>query len=289
MANTNEVLNFYFQPPFNGWGPTSIYQKLFDSLKDEYDIEHITTIKYNNNFPHKTGPHHLIIENPINKKYKLCTYWDRAIEVLDDCFEWENENCFGVYSAVNSGISPKLIPTSYCCMNRNVENQIQNIDKSFDKKIYFDLVFRGFLHSSRFFIKDLCSDKITMTDKKVTYEKYIKELNEHAIGLSLNGAAEICNRDMEILGTGSVLFRPKLTKTKFHNPLVEGEHYIGYEFDEDPKKEFENLWEKYNQIVNNKEYLNYVALNGLKWYNENGTIEANANIIKNIINLEELL
>jgi hypothetical protein len=287
-VSSNHVLNFSFQPPFNGWGFTSIYQKLFDALKDVYDIQYSDHTLYDNNYPHTTGPHHLIISNENTKRYKLCTYWDRAIEVLNDDCGWDNQNCLGIYSAIDSGISSKLIPTSYCCMNKDIESKIQKIEKCFENKKNYDLIFRGYLHSSRFFLKDICDGKIIMTDKRLNAEEYVQELNSYAIGLSINGAAEICNRDMEILGVGSVLLRPKLIRTKFHNPLIEGEHYIGYGFHEDPKKELENLWARYNSVKDNKDYLSYVASNGFKWYNENGTAEANANILKQIINLEDL-
>ena len=54
--------------------PTSIYEELFKYYKSKYgDLVAVdnTSISYNNNYGHRSGPHHMIIENVDTKLYKL--------------------------------------------------------------------------------------------------------------------------------------------------------------------------------------------------------------------------
>lgn len=291
MSETQLV--FYAQSSFSGWMPTAIFQSLYDHYKfiygDRISLDN-NSISYNNNYGHKNGPHHLIIENVATKKYKVVTYWDRAYELLDDKCDWDNSNCLGVYSSVNAK-SHKIIPSSYSTYNLNIETAINSSDKYFFHKTNKGLLFRGYLHGSRFFIGNLnqYKDAITIENTRVSYEEYIQELNIHLIGLSLNGSAEICNRDMEILGVGSVLLRPELKTTDFCNPLVAGLHYVPFETVEDPKQQLEIILETHSRLLKDTDYMMHVAQNGLNWYNSNGSRNGNVLVLSNILNIEELL
>lgn len=291
MSETQLV--FYAQPSFSGWMPTAIFQSLYDHYKfiygDRIALDN-NSISYNNNYGHKNGPHHLIIENVATKKYKVATYWDRAYELLDDKCDWDNSNCLGVYSSVNAK-SHKIIPSSYSTYNVNIETAINSSDKYFFHKTNKGLLFRGYLHGSRFFIGNLNQYKniITIENTRVSYEEYVQELNNHLIGLSLNGSAEICNRDMEILGVGSVLLRPELKTTDFCNPLVSGLHYVPFETVEDPKQQLEIILETHSRLLKDVDYMMHVAQNGLNWYNSNGSRNGNVLVLSNILNIEELL
>lgn len=292
MSETQLV--FYAQPSFSGWMPTAIFQSLYDHYKfiygDRIALDN-NSISYNNNYGHKNGPHHLIIENSATKKYKVVTYWDRAYELLDDKCDWDNSNCLGVYSSVNSKSHKSITPSSYCTYNMNIETAINGSDKYFFHKTNKGLLFRGYLHGSRFFIGNLnqYKDIITIENTRLSYEEYIQELNNHLIGLSLNGSAEICNRDMEILGVGSVLLRPELTTTDFYNPLVSGLHYVPFETVEDPKQQLEIILETHSRLLKDVDYMMHVAQNGLNWYNSNGSRNGNVLVLSNILNIEELL
>ena len=95
------------------------------------------------------------------------------------------------------------------------------------------------------------------------------------------------NRDIEILSVGSVLFRPKL-KQKFYNPLIDGVHYIGFDEDENPKNQIEIIKEKFTEIRNQPDLLKSISENGLKWYHENGSINGNVNVLKEVVKIEKL-
>lgn len=62
-----------------------------------------------------------------------------------------------------------------------------------------------------------------VTSEKLPKKEYFQELTENQVGLSLDGAAGICNRDMEILAAGSALIRTKI-KQIFSEELVPNKH-----------------------------------------------------------------
>lgn len=66
-------------------------------------------------------------------------------------------------------------------------------------------------------------DSKMITQEKIPLQEYFNELTNNQIGLSLNGAAEICNRDFEILAARSVLFRPQLNQI-LEVPLIPNVH-----------------------------------------------------------------
>lgn len=281
-------LVFYFQPSFSGWMPTSIFQGVYDYYKllykDKIKCDN-TSIKYNNNAACKTGPHHLIIENLNTKKYIVISYWDMVYELLNDDNGWNNKNCLGIYSSVNAKTFSQIKPASYCCYNTIIEDNINLVNKNIHNKPNNKLLFRGYLHGHRFSLKNL----FFMTNERISFVDYVKEISSHKIGLSLNGAAEICNRDMEILGVGSVLLRPKLIQTKFYNDLIPDFHYVSFDLVEDIKLQEEIILERYNSILKDTEYMIYVATNGLDWYNKNASRFANIDILTKIIDIKNLL
>jgi len=286
---------FYFQPPFTGWMPTSIFQALFDSYAQLYPDKIIAnhSIVYNNNCGHKTGPHHLIIQNVDTGFYKVVTYWDRAHEVLNDNCDWNNAKCLGVYSSVDSKVYNEITSASYCVYNQNIEDLIQNSNTDFEYKTEDSLCFRGFLYTTRLSAKEnldqFPNNDINVYSNRISYKEYVEEINIHKIGLSFNGAAEICNRDIEILGVGSVLLRPELVTTNFYNSLIPNFHYIPFEVVSDPKLQTEIIMSKRNDLLQDYEYMRYVANNGKAWYNENGSKEGNVSVLMKTINIEELL
>ena len=77
--------------------------------------------------------------------------------------------------------------------------------------------------------------------------------------------------------------RPILNQ-KFHNELIPNFHYIGFEFNPEPIIQMNIIKNKYDEIKNNNELLEFISNNGYNWYIKNGTIEANVNILIDIFN-----
>ena len=100
---------------------------------------------------------------------------------------------------------------------------------------------------------------------------------------------ESCLRDIEILGLGCTLLRPKLS-VRFRTELIPDYHYASVEVPD--QGDFETLAEafhqKYQWLCKNQEVTKAIASNGRKWYLENGTTPKNEEIIFKSIKLEKL-
>ena len=139
--------------------------------------------------------------------------------------------------------------------------------------------------------------KSTSDGEYLHYSEYVKHLNKYAINMSLNGAGQICFRDMEILGLGTALFRPKLT-VDFHNPLIPNHHYISVDYDSikgvQPFPKFYKLLsdlmiERWEEVKDDRDFINKVAKNGKEWFDNNVPKEKHGEILLDILNLDKLI
>ena len=92
------------------------------------------------------------------------------------------------------------------------------------------------------------------------------------------------------MSTGSVLLRPEL-KVKFHNSLKPWTHYIPFDFDlnNSPEKQWEIIQKRFNEVRYNDKLLNRISKNSTKWFNQNGTINSNIELLKKLINIKKIL
>ena len=313
-------LNVYFEDGFCNWSYICSFKQIYDNLLEKYpeiEFNHINSTPLRNTVDlgnaQKYGPHFMIIENPETKKYILISYWDKLDDVINkfNVTLWDIENCVEIITS--SGVHKNDIyykplnctytPFSYTCPTIENELLIETLYSNKTNRIYPEkLTFRGYLYLFRKFLES--DNRFNMYNTQNSYlspSDYIRELNGFNLNFSINGAGEICYRDMEILGLGTALFRTKLT-TKFHNELIPDYHYISVDFDdyeipiEYSGHPFPGFWEefsdrvikRYDEVKNDHEYINFVAENGRKWYLENGTIKANANIAIKILDFTKL-
>ena len=282
-------LHINFEKPHTHWIPLIVYDKFFSWFKEKYSEHEIefenSSEKYNGNPSGPFSPHIMVIKNKENGKYILISYWDRAIEFTWDANGWEHEKMVDLITS--SGVHEKMNVTSfsYTCYSLEFEKNCEKNIKKFKDKEKNGLLFRGFLYNHRKMMQNHKPD--IFSEKRLDVHDYFNELNDNKICLSLNGAAEVCNRDMEILACGSVLLRPKLDQI-FHNPLLENHHYISVEKVEDPKNQIDLLIEKYNSIKGDNDYLENIANNGHDWFLKNATVKSNVDILKKIVNIEKL-
>jgi len=314
-------INVYFDNEVCKWSYVCVFSQIYKKLLEKYpeiEFNHINSItlrKCEGLGPaQKYGPHFMVFENDVNKKYILISYWDKLDDVINkgNVTEWDIENCVEIITS--SGVHKNDIyykpldcvytPFSYTCPTMDNQLLIEKLYNEKTNRIYADkLTFRGYLYLFREFLED--DNRFTIYNTKKTLlnpSEYIKELNGFNLNYGINGAGEICYRDMEIMGLSTALFRTKLT-TKFHNELIPNYHYISVDYDdyEIPihygTHPFPGFWEelsnrtinRYNEIKDDHEYINFVAENGRKWYLENGTIEANVNIAIEILDFNKLL
>jgi len=278
-----------YQYPFTNWSTTHVFKKFHDFCLEQYkDIEFVY-LNYDNHLDGNPSgiysPHNMRLINEENGKFIVVSYWDKAKEMTWEGNGWDNTNC--VEFITSSGTEPDMTytPFSYLPYLKFFSEYYVNA-KKLKQKENNELSFRGFLYGERLELAQL--DKIRITDEKIYPEKsYYEDLTNNKICLSLNGAGEICNRDLEILSAGSVLFRPILSQ-KFHNELIPNHHYVGFEYNRHPNIQMQIILDTYNKIKNDNDYLQFIAENGYNWFKENGTIDSNVNILTKLINFDKL-
>lgn len=278
-----------FETPHTYWTPLLVF-KNFHSWMESYYSDHL--IVYENTKPdERSNPsgvcsaHIMTMRNVSTKKYIIVSYWDEAIELTWEGNGWDDENkvelitSSGVHSIMN------YTPFSYTCYNLEFEKLSDLYRKPLNERTNNNLFFRGHLYGDRKLMQ-LYKPQYFAKDK-VELDLYFEELNDSKISLSLDGAGEICNRDMEILCNGGVLLRPALTQ-KFHNELLPDVHYIAVQRVSNPVEQFDLLLKKYEEIKDNTELLNNISNNGLEWFKANGSMTANVELLKKIVDLDKL-
>jgi hypothetical protein len=282
-------LEFRFENPHTDWATLHVFKKYYEKfILDHPNIE----VSYVNSSHHFDGnssgiysAHSMCITNLDTKKYIIITYWDRPIEMTWDCNGWDSKNM--VELIASSGTTPEMgfTPFSYIPYNTSFDTLSKN-SKKIEDKPNNELIFRGYLYGDRLNLSKTGLIKV-VNSKIPSDDKYFEDLTNNKICLSLNGAGEICNRDIEILCSKSVLLRPKL-KLEFHNKLIPDYHYISFEHDHDPLIQSEIILNKYNEIKDNIELLKFISENGYQWYLKNGTVDSNVRILQKIINIKKL-
>lgn len=313
-------INFVFETGDISWSFKKVFQDYYDYCVKNYkdinfklinSLERKKTENIGGGNNSKYGPFYLIIENPINKKYILVSYWDKLIDVVYayKVTNFDIENCVEIITSAGvqsndityKPINFKYTPFSYIVTRTENENTIEKVYNSDKKRIYPDkLTFRGYLYNFRKYLKsDYRFNIINKENNFLNYEEYIYDLGKYHINLSLNGAGEICNRDIEILGTGTALFRPQLS-VKFQNELIPDYHYISVKYDDIEfsgmgdidsyfRKLSDRIYDRYEDIKNKKEYIKFISENGRRWYKENGTVDANVKLLTKLVDFKKII
>ena len=238
-------------------------------------------------------PYTFIVKNIDTENYKIVTYHDRPHLIARQLINNPDRmSCKAILATPFSNQEDGIIPVSYCCYHRDSNKMISDLDTSFKNKKEDKLFFRGLIYRHRKNLQEQIlktnTKILSMTNQTIPVNDYIMELNDHQIGISFNGAAEICYRDIEILGVNSVLFRPLFLTTQTTNPLVAEYHYVSYEKKETSQEQLGCIIDKYLSIIEDKEYLKYISDNGNAWYQNNGTSKKNIEILFQYLELEDL-
>jgi hypothetical protein len=306
-------INCYFDPPGGDWNTTHYFQGIYEALKNHYKdykfnfVDSMTLVKRKNEPCIKYAHPHMVIENVDTKKYFVITYWDK-MECICKYTGWDMENLVEIFTS--SGVHKndinyqplelKYTPFSYLTPRMDIDvtiSELKDTDNN-DRIIPEKPQFKGFLYLFRKYLES--DDRFFVREKGngeyLQFTDYIKHLNKFAINMNLNGAGEICYRDMEILGLGTALFRPKLL-VQFDDPLIPDHHYISVDYDsiKDEKKQdiffkkFSDLIiQRWNEVVKDKEYINFVAQNGRKWFENNVSKEKHGEIAIKLIDFNKL-
>lgn len=148
------------------------------------------------------------------------------------------------------------------------------------------MYFRGETRAQfRPILNNMSSDYLVnpmMTNKPTIY---FDDVIKYSVGLSIGGAAELCYRDIEYMAMGIPFIRFRY-QTIIDPPLIPNYHYISIPFDEDfpvhndlkrdrlgGEVQANKIVERFKQVINDKELLNFVANNARKYYEDNLTLD----------------
>ena len=233
--------------------------------------------------------YNLIITNKKTNKTFIHSLSDYAPCMMDDnsgilnfdvasfsCTSNLTEDIINRYSS-----NYNIIPSFYILENLSDLDLIESNRNKIDKlnKIYFNGLcygerdsYKTLLNTSDYFVfknKSYSTDYLNKTD-------YFTEISKYNFGLSLNGAAKICYRDLEYFGLGVLCLREPLNVIT-HDPLINDVHYITLLDDDIRSKLYDQNEHKYiidkvtdkiNNIIQDNNYYDIIN-NARLWYEEN--------------------
>lgn len=233
--------------------------------------------------------YNLIITNKDTNKTFIHSLSDYAPAMMDDNTGILNfdVSAFSCSSNLNDEVVSrytkyKIIPSFYILENFT---DLELVDKFYaSKKTINACYFNGLCYGHRSRYKDILSDKniFHFKDKNNPEEYrdkvgYFGDLSNYKYGISLDGAAKICYRDIEYFGLGILCLRERLNIIT-HNPIIEEFHYLNI-FDDDIQKllydesnsgtVLDYVKNKINNITEEERL--YVTSNAREWYINNCT------------------
>jgi hypothetical protein len=298
---------------YNNWYVSEFYKYFHEKVSQTKNInlEYVHLREFSKKFGKEMNHNNplfnwfnLIIYNENNGKMFVHSWYDYATEILNYCVS-NNINLvkFSCVSNLTDQVIKKhegqieVCPSVYYLENWSdltflIDSRTKN--KKNIEKIYFNGAAHGIreniinaLSGYDFFDLRVKSNPKYFKQKKDYYE----ELNNYKFGLSLNGAANICYRDLELFGLGVLNIRQPLN-SKTHNPIIKDVHYKEFITDEfvqdilnrgDISKSIINLEKDIKDFYQSKEY-DYMINESLEWFNNNCLPEKQYNIILSFLN-----
>jgi hypothetical protein len=247
--------------------------------------------------------YNLILYNEISEKFFIHSWYDYATAIPKFCLDHNiHLTTFSCASNLTQDVieecSLKEIdvkPSPYYLESWSDYDAISKLDPNKPKKreCYFAGANHGIrqnilrkLSKNNFFKINIKSNPRQFKQK----DEYFEELSSHAFGLSLNGAATICYRDLELFGTGVLNLRAPLNCLT-HNPILKDVHFIEFIDDKllnmilnDEKTDFEieNRIQKIEHFIQTEDY-NDMINESKKWFNDNCSPESQFNIISSFL------
>lgn len=240
-----------------------------------------------------------VIENPDNKKYLIISYCDKNF-LINQSNGWDLENCEGLYTPIGiheNDINYQLanlpigyIPSTITTWWKSSQDRIEEIYNSKpNRTIPNKPIFRGYgIHNFRKYLKDNDS-RFNIIDFPLDGVDFINEIGYNSINIDVNGAAEISQRTVDILGLGSALIRPKL-KIQYHNKLIPNYHYAEVECEDlsNYKELADKYIDKFEELKKDPDQVEFLSKNGRTWYEQNCKLDGYVNTYLDILNINKL-
>jgi len=177
------------------------------------------------------------------------------------------------------------------------QSLFDDLDVFYHKRHYIKeksntLFFKGTSIQDRSFLTHL--DKNYVTDFTPTNPNdYFNQLITHKLAISIDGRGEFCYRDVECFGCGVPIIRYKF-ESILNDPLIPNFHYISIPRPPDmtlyrtgTKEHADRFMEKYFEIINNDELLNFVSKNAREYYERNLSLKSSLEKTFNILKLSD--
>jgi hypothetical protein len=305
---------------YNNWYVSEFYKFLHKKLDSEnnFEFEYVSLRELSTKFGKDFSNHYasifnwfnFVIYNPLNEKMFIHSWYDYAPEII----HYSIQNDFNVvkFSCV-SNLTEDVIqkykniitvePSIYYLENWSDIQYIQNLQHQQAKitKSYFNGLNHGLRQNIMSFLsKNDFFDIKSKTNPSDFRQKnqYYEELSNYKFGLSLNGAANICYRDLELFGLGVLNLRQPLNSMTY-NKLEKDIHYIEFLDDDLTNKIIYNnnenvekiIESKVNELIefsNTQEFENIIS-ESKKWFVENCLPENQYRIILSLLNNLDIL
>lgn len=260
-----------YEQGYNNWYVSEFYKYFHKKLSEITNIqfEYVSlrdlSNKFGKEYTNQTGSifnwFNLVIYNQTTDKFFVHSWYDYAPEIL----KYSVNNNFNVvkFSCV-SNLTDSIIeeykdkiivqPSVYYVENwMDIEYILSTKTSSLkDNRAYFNGLNHGIrenvlnsLSNNSFFNIRTKGNPEHFRQKKDYYD----EVSKHKFGLSLNGAANICYRDLELFGLGVLNLRQPLN-SKTYEPIVKDVHYVEFINDDLVNKILDK--ENIDSIINDK-------------------------------------
>ena len=260
-----------YEQGYNNWYVSEFYKYFHKKLSEITNIqfEYVSlrdlSNKFGKEYTNQTGSifnwFNLVIYNQTTDKFFVHSWYDYAPEIL----KYSVNNDFNVvkFSCV-SNLTDSIIeeykdkiivqPSVYYVENwKDIEYILSTESSSLkDNRAYFNGLNHGIrenilnsLSNNSFFNIRTKGNPEHFRQKKDYYD----EVSKHKFGLSLNGAANICYRDLELFGLGVLNLRQPLN-SKTYEPIVKDVHYVEFINDDLVNKILDK--ENIDSIINDK-------------------------------------
>jgi len=175
------------------------------------------------------------------------------------------------------------------------QSNMDNIEGYYQKRIdnepkEIKLYFKGTSLEDRKILHYLDKNIITNFNPVVP-NQYFNDIINHKLALSVDGRGEFCYRDIECFGIGVPILRFEYA-SKFYSELIPNYHYISIPRPHDMdlyrlgnQSHAKLLEQRYYEVIDNDEFLNFIANNARRYYEKNCEIN---NAIINTFNLLNL-
>ncbi len=144
-----------------------------------------------------------------------------------------------------------------------------------ERSIFTDkMYFRGSCLEHRKIISYLSPDLFHGGEPIGGFERYVEELLDYKIGVSVGGRGEFCYRDVEYMAMGIPFIRFKFNN-EMAAPLIPNVHYISVDrpsdivYDHECGPDHAKLLEKrFLEVKDDVEFLNFISNNARKYYEQ---------------------